>query len=204
MGRSLALVGGLVGAAAAVWLWLDRPGAGNVGALVGVVLASLALPVLIAGGLVPALVLLAGGVALLWLLWSGGDAARPVAVVVPASLAAGFFFTFLHAMRYRAALFYQGTAAAESAVELRALEAGQIAGLLTTFTIFFFLMLFLLSLAVSWPAPVESRRPLTGSARPLALGALAVLVVAALLLGARGNVRAVQADMVYKLSLIHI
>ena len=197
MGRSLALVGALVCAAAAVWLWLDRPGAGIAGALVGVVLASLALPVLIAGGGVPALVLLAGGVALLWLLW-GGDVTLPVAVVVPASLAAGFLFTFLHAMRYRAALFYQGSAAAESAVELRALEAGQIAGLLTTFTIFFFLMLFLLSLAVSWPAPVESRRPLTGSARPLALGALAVLVVAALVLGARGNVRAVQADMVYK------
>ncbi|MBP8948661.1 MAG: tetratricopeptide repeat protein, partial [Candidatus Promineofilum sp.] len=198
MGRSLALVGALACAAAAVWLWLDRPGAGVAGALAGVVLASLALPVLIAGGLVPALVLLAGGVALLWLLWSGGDAARPVAVVVPASLAAGFFFTFLHAMRYRSALFYQGSAAADSAAQLRALEAGQVAGLLTTFTIFLFLMLFLLSLVISWPAPVESRRPLTTGSHPLALGALAVLVVAALVLGARGNVRAVQADMVYK------
>ena len=198
MGQSLALIGALACAATAAWLWLDRPGAGVAGALAGVVLASLALPVLIAGGLVPALVLLAGGVALLWLLWDGGEALLPLAAVVPASLAAGFLFTFLHALRYHAALFYQGNATAQSAVELRALEAGQVGGLLTTFTVFFFLMLLCLSFAVSWPAPVEGRRPLTDASRPLAFGALAALLVAALVLGARSNVRGVQADMIYK------
>ena len=199
MGQSLALIGASACAAVAVILLLGWPSAGGRGRIVGLTLAALALPVLIAGGLVPALILLAGGLALLWLLWDGGgEALPPLAVVVPASLAAGFLFTFFHAMRYRSALFYQGSAATQSAVELRALEAGQVAGLLTTFYIFFFLMLLFLSFAVSWPAPVESRRPLSAAPRPLAFGALATLLVAALALGAFVNVRGVQADMIYK------
>ena len=67
-----------------------------------------------------------------------------------------------------------------------------------SFYVFLFLMLAALSIVLSWPALAESRRPWSDAPRPLAFGALAVLLVAALFLGARSNVRGVQADMIYK------
>jgi len=200
MGQSAALIGALVCAAVAVFLLLGRPAARTAGALAGLGLAALALPVLIAGGVVPALVMLAGGVAVLRLLWDGrgGDSLLPIAVVVPASLFAGLAAVFAHAARYAAMLFYQGNVEAQTAAELRALEAAQIGGLLTGFYVFLFVMLAALALVLSWPAWADSRRPWSDAPRPLAFGALAVLLVAALFLGARSNVRGVQADMIYK------
>jgi tetratricopeptide (TPR) repeat protein len=205
LGQNAALIGAAVCAAAAAFLLLDRPRARPAGAMVGVALLALAWPVLVAGGVVPAVVMLLGSAALLWLLWDGraGEALLPVAIVVPASLPAGLAAIFVHATRYKAMLFYQGNTAAQSAAELRALEAGQVGALLVGFYVFLFLMLAALSLALSWPGLTESRRPWSDAPRPLAFGALAVLLVAALFLGARSNVRGVQADMIYKRAKPH-
>jgi len=200
MGQSMALIGAAVCAAVAAFLLLDRAGARLAGSLVGVALAALAWPVLITGGVVPGVVMLLGGAAVLWLLWDAraADALLPVSVIVPASLLAGLAAIFVHAVRYRAILFYQGSEVAQSAADLRALEAGQVGSLLVGFYVFLFLMLLLLSLALNWPALAEKRRPWSDAPRPLAFGALAVLLVAALVLGAHSNVRGVQADMIYK------
>lgn len=112
--------------------------------------------------------MLLGSAALLWLLWDGraGEALLPVAIVVPASLPAGLAAIFVHATRYKAMLFYQGNTAAQSAAELRALEAGQVGALLVGFYVFLFLMLAALSLALSWPGLTESRRPWSDAPRP--------------------------------------
>ncbi len=200
MGQNVALIGAAVCAAAAVFLLLDRPWARLSGSLVGVALVALAWPVLIAGGTLPAVFMLLGGAAVWWLVWDSrsGNALLPITTLVPASLLAGLATIFVHATRYQAMLFYQGNVAAQTAAELRALEAGQVGSLLAGFYIFLFLMLAALSLALSWPGLADSRRPWSDAPRPLAFGALAVLLGASLWLGARTNVRAVQADMIYK------
>ena len=198
MGQNMALLLALVSAIAAAALWLNRPGASLAAALLGVVVASLALPALIAGNALVALAALLAGAALFWLVWDGrrGSLAA-AAVVLPGSLLAGLAAVFAHAARYRALLFYQGSIQPQTPAELRMLEATQIGGLLTGFYVFLFAILLALSLALAWPALVE-RRPWSTAPRPLAAGALAVLLVGALFLGARSNVRVVQADMIYK------
>jgi len=199
MGQNVALLGALVCGGVAVWLWLGRPGAATGAAILGVALASMALPALIAGAVVVAALLLVAGAALLWLVWAReSGAVGALAAVVPGSLLAGFLYIFLHAARYRSLLFYQGNSSPQTAAELRALEAGQAVGLLTTFTIFLFLVMAALSVALVWPALRESRRAWSDAPRPLAITALAVLLVGALWLGGYSNVRVIQADMIYK------
>ncbi len=198
MGQNLALLLALICAIAAAALWLNRPGAALAAALLGVALVGLALPVLVAGNGIVALAALLAGAALFWLVWDGrrGPLAA-AAVVVPGSLLAGLAAVFAHAARYRALLFYQGSIQPQTPAELRMLEATQIGGLLAGFYVFLFVILLALSLALAWPALAE-RRPWSGAPRPLAFGALAVLLVGALFLGARSNVRVIQADMIYK------
>ena len=199
MGQNAALLGALICAGVAVWLWLGRPGAATGAAILGVALASMALPALIAGAVAVAAFLLVTGVALLWLVWEReSGAVGALAAVVPGSLLAGLLYVFLHAARYRSLLFYQGSTQPQTAAELRALEAGQAVGLLTTFTIFLFLVMAALSVALAWPALRESRRAWSDAPRPLAFGALAVLLAGALWLGGYSNVRVIQADMIYK------
>jgi tetratricopeptide (TPR) repeat protein len=161
-----------------------------------VALVALAWPVLIAGGALPAGFMLLGGAAVCWLVWDGrsGDALLPITTLVPTSLLAGLAAIFVHATRYQAMLFYQGNVAAQTAAELRALEAAQVGSLLAGFSIFLCLMLAALSLALSWPGLADSRR--LSDAPRCWPSALAVLQRHS---GwARTNVRAVQADMIYK------
>lgn len=198
MGQNLALLLALVSAIIAAALWLARPGAAVAAGLLAVALAALALPVLVAGNALVALLALVAGVALFWLAWDGQRGALvAAAVVVPGSLLAGFAAIFAHAARYRALLFYQGSIQPQTAAELRMLEATQSGGLLTGFYVFLFAVLLALSVALAWPALAE-RRSWSSAPRPLAFGALAVLLAGALFLGARSNVRVVQADMIYK------
>ena len=199
LAQNVALLGALLCAGVAVWLWSARPGAAAATGILGVALASLALPAFIAGNIAVAAALLVAGGGLFWLAWGDqGGTPLAIATVMPASLLAGFIYAFLHAARYRSMLFYQGSIQPQTAAELRALEAGQVVSLLTTFYIFLFLVLAALSMALAWPALRESRRAWSRGPRPLAAGALVVLLVGALFLGARSNVRPVQADMIYK------
>ena len=199
MGQSLALLGAVVCVVVAVLLLLNQRAARLAGGILGGALITLALPVLIAGGLAPALIMVAGGGALLWLLWDDRwrSSLLPATAVALGSLAGGFLYTFAHALRYRAVLFYQGDAVNQSAAELRALEAAQTGGLLTAFYVFLGLIVILLSLALSWSA-LRERRATTGAPPALAYSALAVLAFGSMALAFQTNVRVVQADMIYK------
>lgn len=200
MGQNLAIIGAMICAVAAGLLLLNRPPARLLGGLLAATLVILALPVLIAGGWLPALALLAGGGVALWLLWDGSwrPTLPPVLAAVLGSLVAGFLAIYLHAMRYHAALFYRAGATAGTTAELRALEAAQTGTLVAGIYVFVLLILVALGFALSWPGLVEGRKPRTGLSPVLSYGTLVVLLVAALWLAAQSNVRIVQADMLYK------
>ena len=200
MGQSLGLLAATGCGITAALLLLNQPAARTVAGIFAVGLIGFALPVLVTGGIVPGLVMIAGGAALFWLLWDGRwrTSLLPTAAVVIGSLAGGLLYTFLQATRYRSVLFYQGSATAQSAAELRSLEAVQTVSLLVVFYAFLGLILILLSLALSWPGITEGRRPRTNAPAGVVYTVLAVGLAAALWLTFQSNVRAVQADMIYK------
>lgn len=200
MGSSLALLGAVGCAAVAALLLTSHPTGRLVGGIAGVALLTLALPVLVAGGLLLAVIMAVAGAGLLWLLWDDRWRASllPAGIVILGSLAAGLLYTFAHAARYRSVLFYQGNALAQNSAELRALEAAQTGSLLMAFYIFLLLAFVLLALALSWPWLSDGRRPWAQSPAALGYGALAVVGFGILALAFQSNVRIVQADMIYK------
>lgn len=199
LGLSLALIGGATCALVAVLLLLGRPAARPAGGLVAAALIILAVPILIAGGLIAALIMIAGGAAVLWLLWDDGwrQSLLPTAGAVLLSLVGGFGYIYLHAANYRSLLFYQGQDAASTAM-LRALEAAQAGRLLTFFYVFLIALVFLLSLALSWPDIRAGRRSRTTASPLLVYGSLIGTVLLAFFIISQTNVRQVQADMIYK------
>jgi tetratricopeptide (TPR) repeat protein len=200
LGASLAQIGAVVCVAAGAHLLYQWPAARRTVSVLAAALVILSVPVLIAGGYLPGLSMIAGGAAVLWLI---GDRRRehsivPAAAVVLASLVGGFLFIYLHAMNYRALLFYRGGEAVDSAPVLRSLEAAQAGGLLTFFFGFVIVLTILLAFALSWPELAEGRRPRTAAHPAAAYGGLALSMLAAVLILTQTNVRPVQADMVYK------
>ncbi len=199
LGVSLGLIGALAAAAAGVLLLTNRPAARTVGGLLAATLILLAVPVLIAGGYLPGLLMIVGGAVALRLLWDGSwrRSLLPATVVALASLVGGFLVIYLNAVNYRSMLFYSG-GAADSMVTYRALEAAQAGGLLTFFFGFVFLIITLLSFALAWPGLRSGRVPRTEASPVLAFGSLAAALVVALFLVFQTNVRPVQADMIFK------
>lgn len=199
LGLSLSLIAALACAAVAGLLWLGRPAARLLGGILAAGLVIVAFPVLLAGGYVAALLLIAGGVGVLWLLrdvrWR--DSLLPIGGAALASLSGGFLFTYFHALNYRALLFYRGASAVESTAQLRALESAQVGGLLVFFYAFLLLGVLALSFVLTRPA-TAGRKTATNVSPALAYGGLALALVVALVLIARVNVRPVQADMIYK------
>ena len=199
LGVSLAQIAAIICAAAGAHLLYQWPAARRTVSVMAAALVILGVPVLIAGGYLPGLVLIAGGAAVLWLV---GDRRRghsivPAAAVVLASLMGGFLFIYLHAINYRTLLFYRGEAV-DSVPVLRSLEAAQAGGLLTFFFGFVIVMTILLAFALSWPELAEGRRPRTAAHPAAAYGSLALTLLAAVIILGQTNVRPVQADMVYK------
>ena len=214
LGRSLALLGAVISLWAAVRLFQDKE-SGRLPAL-GVAAAGLVLtlPVLIAGGLIFAIILLMACSAIFYLLWdkSGKTFLLPPIIMAIFSLLIGLSYTFIHAVLLREALlylvFYQGieplsplyttffkqVEAIGSVPELRVVEARQSMRFLTGFYYFLFSMLILSGLSISWNALSRIR------ARGSSFGYVAagIAVVLAFLAIGQTNVRVVQADMVYK------
>ncbi len=199
LGFSLGLIVALACAAVAVLLWVGWPAARHAAGILAAGLVIMAFPVLLARGTVAALLLIAAGASVLWLLRDSRWRASlfPISGVVLASLVGGFLFTYFHALNYRALLFYRGTSSVESTAQLRALESAQVGGLLVFFYAFLLLVVLALSFALSQPAPA-GRKVATNVSPVLAYGGLALALIVALVLIARVNVRPVQADMIYK------
>jgi len=195
LGQSLALVGAVGCGLVAGLLLLNRPSARLVGGLAGATLVILAVPVLMAGGLPAALVMIVGGAAVFGLLWEARwrVSLLPLAGVVLGSLVGGFLYLYAQTALYRSVLFYSGDPTGRTTAELRALEAAQSGALLLAFYIFLFLILLLLGLALRRPGPAAERRPAA-----LAVGGFAAALLAVFFLIGQTNVRVVQADMLYK------
>lgn len=200
LGLSLALIAAVACALAALLLLLKRPSAGLVGGIVSAGLIIFAFPILIAGALLPAVIMILGGAGVLWLLWDGGwrQSLLPMTAVMIASLLGGFAFIISHAVNYRSILFYRGNETPTSASALRALEASQAAGLITFFFAFVFIMLLLLAFVLSWEKLTSGRLARTNASPVLAYGALLLAFIAAFFFISQSNVRQVQADMIYK------
>lgn len=199
VGLSLALVAALACAAAGILLLIKRPVGQTAGGLLAAALIVLAVPVLISGGYLPGLVMIAGGAAVLWLLWDARyrQSLLPATGVALVSLLGGFLIIYLQAVNYASMLFYRG-GAADSPIMLRTLESAQAGGLLLFFYGFVFLFVFVLSFALAWPGLRGGRVERTGAPPALALGSLVVALVVAFFLVAQTNVRPVQADMIFK------
>lgn len=200
LGVSLALIGAVACGATAAFLLLNRPSSRLAGAAVGAALFIFAFAVLITGAYLAAALMAAGGALIVWLLWDSrwGQPIWTTAAAVLASLLGGFLFIYLHAANYRSLLFYRGSAAAESTASLRALESAQSGGLLTFIFAFVFLVVILLSFALSWPDLTTGRRPRASVSPILAYGGLATLLLVSLFVISQTNMRHVQADMIYK------
>lgn len=205
-GLSLTAIAVLPLVAGVVLLFIRQPLGQLIGGIIGAGLVILAFPIMFAGlggktaMFVAGLLMAFSGSVAIWLLWDQKwrDSLLPVAGLMVASLVTGLFYTFLHAMRYRAILFYRPTPATDSFALTRALEAIQSTSLLTGFYIFLFLILFSLAFAVHLPGGSSRKTPLTNLSPVLAFGALATILIIALLLVARTNLVPIQADMIFK------
>lgn len=197
LGLGTALIGAAACAAVGFLLLLNRPSAPALAGATAVALVIMAFPVLVAGGFMAAILMIAGGAVVLWLLWDARwrVSLLPIGGVILASLLGGFLFIYLHAINYRSLLFYRGSAGVDSAPQLRALESAQAGGLLVFFYAFLFLCVFLLAFAL---ARAGGRLPRTNASPALAYGSVALALLAAIFLISRTNVRPVQADMIYK------
>lgn len=200
LGLSLGLIGALVCAIVAVLLLARRPSARAIGGMLSVIFMSLAVPILISGAFLPAMLMLVGGAVALWLLWDSRwrQSLLPTAGVLLISLLGGFLAIYIHAFNYKTLLFYRGRGPVDSTITLRVLESVQVGELLTYFYVFLFLITVLLSFAIGWSGLRGGRLPLTVASSAVAFASLAVMLVVALFLVSQTNVRPVQADMIFK------
>ena len=208
----------LVMALLCLWAALRPLEAGSAGRFAALAVAAaglaLALPVLVSGGWLFALLTAVLCAAILYLLWD--IVWRPVLLSALALAAVswliGMLYTFLHAVNVREALlyliFYQGiqpistlfalilrpTGAIESVAQLRVLEALQSMRFLSGLYLFTFLLLLLAGASLARHA--MSRVRARGSFA--AYGALLAAVILGVILINQTNLRVVQADMVYK------
>ncbi len=198
LGRSLLLVWGFVSLLAGGFLFLGLPSARVVGGVVaGIGLAFS--PAAAIGGDPLWGVVLAGLCGLLLFLlrepgW--GQSLLPVIGLAAASLTGGLLYTYLHAQRYRASIFFQSPAGITDIAELRGLEALGAEGLLTFFYAFIFLMVILMAFAIAWPSLHGNKLPVLNT--PLAGLAFVVFMGGAFFLVATTNMRVIQADMIFK------
>ncbi len=200
LGQGLLILGAVVCLSIAVLLLLNRPAARSIAGMAGATLVILAFPVTVAGGLIAALVMLAGGLLVLWLLWDTSWRATLLSAgsAVLASMVGGFLIILLFAANYRSMLFFRAGSEGSSAATLRTLEAVNASNMVTLAFGLIIVGAILLGFALSWPALTGGRRPLTGGHAALSFGSLAVVLLTAIFLIAQTNVRSVRADMVYK------
>jgi tetratricopeptide (TPR) repeat protein len=205
-GQRIAGIAAIPFLAVAGFLFANRFLGRSLGGVLAVFMIILAVPIMVFGfgrditSLLPGfLTFLAGGV-LLWLLWDNywRKWLLPLAGYVLLSFLLGIGYIYLHALRYRAILFYRPTEMIQSAAELRALEAIQSGTLLMSFYVFLFLILILMAWTISWPRLSGMQRMRTNRLSIPTAGMLIVLSIGAIFLVTQSNYRPIQADMIFK------
>ncbi len=134
---------------------------------------------------------------ILYLIWDSGwnDFLLPAAVMLILSLVVGLVFAYFQAFQVRTGILPPpGVTEATPDVERRVLEANLSAGLLTTFYIFTFALLFVSGLAIFQGAKGRIKQWAT---TPTMIAALIIFPLAFYLI-ATTNMRIIQADIVYK------
>lgn len=205
-GASLATITAIPMFAVALLLALGKPSAVMWGGLLGAGLAIVSLPIFFAGlgksiaALLPGVLLALAGALVLWLLWDSRWRATllPATGLILASFAGGMTFIYLHAIRYRAILFYRPATEVVSPAELRALEAIQTGSLLVGIYLFLFLIMVLIAFALEQTEPDRGRQPVTNIKLLVAFGSIAIFFGGAVFLSFQVNFQPVQADMIYK------
>lgn len=199
LGRSVAMMWGLLCLLSAVVLWLKIGPGRLVGGCVALLGAVGSLAVMAAGGWGVGLVTAVASLFLLWALWDSQwqKSLLPVALVGVISLGVGLLYTTFHAFLFRNSLFPAADGPIETLAQLvqfRVAEAEQAAGLLTAYYWFAFGVLLIGGTLL---ALTRRDQPRASGTRPGYAALLALLVLVPLLI-TTSNLRVVQADMIYK------
>lgn len=199
LGRSLVLIWGALCFFAAIRFFTNGATARLTGGIVALIGIMTALPVLVAGGVLHALLTAVLCTALLYFLWekSWGDIVWPPVILGSVSLIIGLFVTYVQAAQLRGSLLLRPPAALETLeqiVAFRVQEADRAASFLNFF--YAFVIFILIATAVSFLAPHVRRVRLNGTV--IGYASLALLIIGGILFNATTNVRVVQADMIYK------
>ncbi|MBK8901901.1 MAG: peptidylprolyl isomerase [Anaerolineaceae bacterium] len=159
-----------------------------------------ALPVLVGGGILAALVTAVFSGAMLYLLWdpTWRNLLTPVAIMAAISFSVGFIYALYQASLLRFSLLYRAFVPPPEDVSrlfgYLVQEAGQAASFLAYFYVFVFALMIIAAFGVSL-----SKKPrLRDSGSVQAYSLLGVLGFTAVFVILATNVRVVQADMVYK------
>ncbi|MCB8979650.1 MAG: peptidylprolyl isomerase [Ardenticatenaceae bacterium] len=159
-----------------------------------------ALPVLVGGGWLAAVVTAVFSGAMLYLLWdpTWRNLLTPVAIMAAISFSVGLLYALYQASQLRFSLLYRAYVAppqdASQLLSYLVQEAGQAASFLTHFYIFIFALMLVAAFAMS-----ASKKPrLRDNGSALAASLLGFVGIAAIFVILATNVRVVQADMVYK------
>ncbi|MCI0645212.1 MAG: tetratricopeptide repeat protein [Chloroflexi bacterium] len=169
--------------------------AAGVVALVGLVSA---IPAFTAGAALHGLVIALGCAAVLYLVWDNAwnDLLLPAAVLMLVSLGVGLFYAYFHGFQIRSGILPPpGVTQSTPVLQRRVMEANQTPGLLTTFYLFVFAILFLGGLFLAQPY-IGGR--LRGWGKAPAFAALLVLLPLSFYMIGATNLRVIQADIVYK------
>lgn len=200
LGKSTAPLIGVVCVLVAGLFLLKRPLARASAGVLFAFLVTMAILVLLGGGVLPAVIMFAAGGLGLWLTWDSRwrSSLIPIAGLVVASWLAGYIYTFIHASRYRSILFYRPTGSPSSAAFVRSLEAQQSTQLLAGVYVFILLVIILLSLALGWSALRSTGLRRTNARTAVIIAGAAVIIPITLFLVVQTNMRVIQADMIYK------
>lgn len=196
LGRSLLFLWTGLAAWAGVRLIMDLPGARLLAGGIGVAGLVLAVPVLVAGGVLFGVATAVLGLVLIVLLWdsSWNDNLGALGITAFISVAIGLLYTYIQAALLRSSLLFQPPPTVATIEELRILEASQSTVFLTGFYFFTFTLIFASSLALFWPEMGRVKK----SGTAVAYASAFILFIVAFVAINRSNMRIVQADVIYK------
>lgn len=196
LGRSLLLLWSVFSFMAAMSLYLGWENGRFIATTIAGTGVLFALPVLVAGGTIPAILLLLVAGAALYLLWDSSWRSNllPLFVTAFTALVGGLFYAFLQANLVKGSIVPQTTQQFTSTQQLRVFEASLATNFLTLFYVFVITLLLIAAFVLARHYGARAR---AFGATP-ALIALVVLFSLGLVGVSRTNVRVIQADVVFK------
>ncbi|MFZ0549086.1 MAG: hypothetical protein WAM60_26805, partial [Candidatus Promineifilaceae bacterium] len=197
LGEMLLLVWSVLCLVIAIALFLNHSQAHLYAGIVSVLGIAFSVPIVAAGvAWFGFLMALACG-SILYLIWDSGwnDFLLPAGAMLVFSMVIGLFFAYFHGLQIRSgALAPPGLTATTTEIERRVLESNQSAGLLTTFYVFAFFVLFIVGIVLIQATRERVKRWTTTPAMVAGL----ILFPLAFYLIATTNLQIIQADIVYK------